>query len=91
MFGLIFCDSGLDYGNITYVPEITRLEKLTSPEKWMSIKNGPSDIFSMGLSTLFRIKPHCYLFVYYKTYDLPVCMIINAKWCQIVTIRSFEQ
>ena len=47
MFDLTFLQQWLDYGNTMYARN-ARLKKLISPEKWMSITNGLSDIFSMG-------------------------------------------
>ena len=59
-----------------YEPEILG-RKANLSGKWMSIKNGPSDIFSTGPSTLFRVKLHCHFYLYIlRTYDLSVCMEI---------------
>ena len=90
MSDLTFYDSGLDYGNITYEPEIPGW-KANLSGKWMSIINGLSDIFSTGPGTLFRVKLHCHLYLYIlKTYDLSVRMIIIAKMMSDCDYTLFE-
>ena len=90
MFDLTFCNSGSDYGNTMYARN-ARLKKLISPEKWMSITNGLSDIFSMGplgLPSALKCYCHC-ICIFLKTYDLSVrvIMIIIAKMMSAVTMR----
>ena len=75
MSDLTFYDSGLDYGNITYEPEIPGW-KANLSGKWMSIINGPSDILSTGPRTLFRVKLHCHFICIFKNI-WPVCMYEN--------------
>ena len=91
MFDLTFLQQWLDYGNTMYARN-ARLKKLISPEKWMSITNGLSDIFSMGpLGLPFVLNYYCHcICIFLKTYDLYVWLwlLLQKLQCQPVTIRS---
>ena len=97
MFDLTFLQQWLDYGNTMYARN-ARLKKLISPEKWMSITNGLSDIFSMGpLGLPFVLKYYCHcICIFLKTYDLSVrvIMIIIAKMmsaCDYALLETIKQ